>query len=112
MIRLTVLYNLPPETDEDEFVEWRLSQHQLAQGGIPGVISSSFHRVVERPGGDPPRYRFMTIADWADRESFERGFYSEPVQEKLRKDVESIRDAVFLVSEELSPDPGSGTDIG
>ncbi len=108
MIRLTVLYNLPPDEDEESFVEWRLSQHQLSQGGIPGVVASSFHRITDAPDGGAPPYRFMTTADWPDRASFEAGFYDSQVQAKMQEDVKRIRDAVFLVSELL----GSSRDDG
>lgn len=102
MIRLTVLYNLPPETDEEEFLAWRLGEHQESNMSMPGVIASSFYRIYGTWTGDPPPYRFMTTVDWPDRESFGRGFFDPHVQAKLRDDVQRIRDAVFLISEELA----------
>ena len=103
MIRLTVFYNLPPDTDEQEFVEWRLTAHQLAKGGMPGVVATTFHRIIDSADGKSPQYRFMTTADWTDRQSFEQGFYDARVQETLKHDLARVRDAVFLVSEQLSP---------
>jgi hypothetical protein len=101
MVRLTVLYNIPDETDEADFIEWRLTEHQLSNEAIPGVLATSFHRIYQTPGEAKPRYRFMTTADWADRESFENGFYDPNVQKALQQDLQRIRDAVFLVSENL-----------
>ncbi|MCA9903573.1 MAG: hypothetical protein KC547_06930, partial [Anaerolineae bacterium] len=30
MIRLTVMYNLPPGSDEEAFLNWRLGEHQAS----------------------------------------------------------------------------------
>lgn len=97
MIRLTVLYNLTPDQDEDEFLQWRLGEHQVANMSMQGVVASEFHRVI----GDGAAYRFMTTVDWPDRESFERGFYDPGVQAGLKEDMEKISDPLFLVSERL-----------
>lgn len=102
MIRLTVLYNLPPDADEEEFLAWRLGEHQENNMAMPGVIATAFHRIERTAAGEEPPYRFMTTVDWPDRESFERGFYNEKVQAKLQEDVKRIRDTVFLISEELT----------
>lgn len=109
MIRLTVLYNLPPGTDEDEFVEWRLNEHQLANASIPGVVETSFHRIDTMLDGLSPPYRFMTTADWSTREAFEKGFYDPVVQTQLKKDLKRVSGALFLVSEVLKSDrPAQG----
>ena len=98
MIRLTVLYNLPPGHDEEEFLEWRLGEHQSANMAIEGVVASQFHRIL-KDGDTDPAYRFMTTVDWPDRESFERGFYDARVQADLKENLEKISDPLFLVSE-------------
>jgi hypothetical protein len=98
VIRLTVLYNLPPGQDEEEFVEWRLGEHQSANMSIEGVVASQFHRILE---DGEPAYRFMTTVDWPDRESFERGFYNPQVQADLEVNLKKISDPLFLVSESL-----------
>ena len=87
MIRLTVLYNLPPDQDEDEFLEWRLGEHQSANMSIEGVIASEFHKVLSDAAGAAPAYSFLTTLDWPDRESFEKGFYDTRVQGDLRPSV-------------------------
>ena|SRR5947209_328904 len=102
MIRLTVLYNLPPEADEDEFLRWRLGEHQASNAGIAGVAHTDFARSVEAwPANASPVYRFITTADWPDWDSFQAGFYAAEVQAKLQEDAKLMRDAVFLVSEIL-----------
>ncbi|MGB1288258.1 MAG: antibiotic biosynthesis monooxygenase [Aggregatilineales bacterium] len=102
MIRLTVMYNLPEGTDEDEFLRWRLTEHQAENAGMPGVIRTDFARIENAlPGHTPPQHRFMTIAEWADRESFEAAFMTEAAQADLKNDLDRIRDAVFMVSEIL-----------
>jgi hypothetical protein len=98
LIRLTVLYNLPPGQDEEEFLEWRLGEHQSANMAIEGVTASQFHRMLE-DGDAEPAYRFMTTVDWPDRESFERGFYNPQVQTDLKENLKKISDPLFLVSE-------------
>lgn len=102
MIRLTVLYNLAPDVDEAEFLRWRLTEHQEANLSIPGVIRTDFARIDEAwPPGTTPPYRFMTTADWPDRESFQKGFYDAEVQAGLQENVKLLRDPVFLISEIL-----------
>jgi len=49
VIRLTVLYNLPPGSDEEEFLRWRLGEHQEANASMPGVLRTDFGQVTESP---------------------------------------------------------------
>jgi len=109
VIRLTVLYNLPEDSNEEEFLAWRLGEHQTANAGMPGVMHTDFARVVEEwPGSVVPRHRFMTTVDWPDRESFEVAFRNEHAQSKLEDDVKRIRDFEFYISEILiSESPGA-----
>lgn len=110
MIRLTVLYNLPEGSDEAAFLAWRLGEHQAENAGMAGVIRTDFARIDHTlPRGTPPPHRFMTTADWADWESFEASFYDPEAQKKLQKDMERIRDAVFLISEILTETRNTGT---
>lgn len=110
MLRLTVLYNLPPGSDEDAFVRWRLTDHQGANAAIPGVVRTDFARINEAwPSDEPPPYRFMTILEWADRASFERGFYDPSVQTDLRDNLSKIADPMFLISEILTETSTGGT---
>jgi hypothetical protein len=37
MIRLTVLYNLPDGADEEQFLSWRLTDHQQTNESMPGI---------------------------------------------------------------------------
>ena len=103
MIRLTILYNLPPGSDEDAFLRWRLAEHQASNASVGGVLRTDFSRVDEQwPGAHKPPYRFMTTVDFADRQSFEAGFLSEPAQAKLEEDLKRVADPLFLVSEVLT----------
>ncbi len=73
MIRLTVLYNLAADQDEEAFLNWRLGEHQQENASQPGVLYTDFALVQGAwPDGAPVPYRFMTIADWPDMESFPR----------------------------------------
>ncbi len=55
MFKLTVLYNLPPEMDPDEFFRWRTTTHQEENAGMPGVVKTDFYVAVDEPDGTPPR---------------------------------------------------------
>jgi hypothetical protein len=105
MIRLTILYNLPPDADEAEFLRWRLGEHQQENASVPGVVRTDFSRIDEQwtLAGVQPRapYRFMTVVDFPDRASFEAGLLSEEAQAKLRQDIKSIDAPLFLISEVL-----------
>lgn len=103
MIRLTVLYNLAPDQDEQTFLAWRLGEHQQENASQPGVLHTDFGMAVGAwPDGAPIPYRFMTTADWPDMESFRAAFYSDEQQESLRANRPVMGDAIFLVTEILT----------
>lgn len=108
MIKVTVLYNLPPGTDEEEFVRWRTTVHHSANVARPGVIRSDFYRVIgtpmvgpDRPASDAPPYRFMTESWWPDLESFRRSWEDPAEQARLIPAFARIADPLCLVSEEI-----------
>ena len=71
MIKITVLYNLPPSSNKREYIQWRLTEHQKKNASIPGVIRSDFSRAEESwPEGSTPKYRYRTNIYWPDYESF------------------------------------------
>jgi hypothetical protein len=105
MIRLTVLYNLTPGSDEDAFLEWRLGEHQKDNASMPYVVRTDFGRVDEAwtpaDSAAKPPYRFMTVMEWPDRAAYEASFLEEGAQAKLREDIKRLSDPIFLVSEIL-----------
>ena len=102
MVRLTVLYNLSPDTDEEGFLKWRLTEHQDANLAIEGVVRTDFSRIDKAwPEGTNPPYRFMTTLDWPDMESFKKGFYDPEVQASLGENLKMLSNPVFLISEIL-----------
>ena len=102
MIRLTVLYNLAAHMDEQEFLKWRLTEHQSSNLAIGGVIRADFARIDSAwPSDVKPAYRFMTTLDWPDNKSFLEGFYAPEVQSSLKKNLEMLSDPVYLISEIL-----------
>lgn len=109
MIRLTIMYNLPEGTDEAEFLRWRLGEHQQANASAEGVLRTDFARVYESWTPDAlratPPYRFMTVAEWPDRESFEAFFYNPKTLAELDEDSKRIPGAVFMISEILTSTP-------
>ena len=101
MIKLTVIYTLPPGADHDEFLKWRTGEHQRDNMSMPGVIKSDFY-VVRRgwPGGDTP-YRYMTEAYFPDMETFEKSFFDPAYQADLAVSLQRIAEPLFLISEEV-----------
>jgi len=100
MVRLTVLYNLAADQDEEAFLHWRLGEHQRENATQPGVLYTDFGLVQGAwPDGAPVPYRFMTIADWPDMESFRAAFYEPGMQADMFKNLPMLADPIFLVSE-------------
>ena len=103
MIRLTVLYNLAEDMNEEEFIQWRQETHQNYVESMPGVIRTEFSRITRSwPKDIAPKFRFQTIVDWPDVESFEKVFFNDSAQKKLKDDTEKIGDSLYIVSEVLS----------
>jgi hypothetical protein len=108
MIRVTILFNLQPHVDEEEFLVWRLNDLQKGNTATSGVVRSDFSRVDEGwPRDVNPPYRFMTTLDWPDKDSFAAGFYGDETQAKILEDIKILKDPVFLISEILSIQPES-----
>jgi hypothetical protein len=107
MIKVTVLYNLPPGTDEAEFMRWRMTTHHAANTNRPDVLRSDFYRALgTAPVGDlypagPPPWRFITESWWQDFDTFDAAWNDPSEQARLIPAVAKISDAVFLISEEL-----------
>ena len=96
------MYNLPDGADEDEFLNWRLNEHQQANESMPGVVHTGFARITDCwPKGSMPDYRFQTTVEWPDRKAFEAGFYDEGVQVELNENLKRLGDYSFIVSEVL-----------
>ena len=100
MVKLTVIYNLPPGADHEEFLKWRTGPHQKHNEGTPVVIKTDFYIVEKSPDGPAP-YRYITEAYFPDMETFEKAWYDPAYQAKLKEDVKRIADPVFLISREV-----------
>ena len=101
MFKLTVLYNLPEGTNEEEFLAWRTGQHQEENSTMDHVITTDFYRAFETQLGTP-RYRFITEAYFESLEKLNASFFSEESQAKLKKDSAGMTDSIFIVSERLA----------
>lgn len=107
MIRLTVLYNLPDGADEQQFLSWRLTDHQQTNESIPGVVHTDFARITNCwPEGSMPAYRFQTTVEWPNRETFEASFYNQAVQAKLMENLRRVGNHSFFVSDVLIDSSG------
>jgi EthD domain len=101
MVKLTVVYNLPPGADHKEFLKWRTTTHQQENMAIPGVIQTDFYVIKSAWKKDQAPYRYMTEAYFPDMETFEKTFYDPDYQAALAKSLERIADPLFLISEEV-----------
>lgn len=101
VVKLTVLYNLPPGADIERFLQWRTTEHQENNAAMPGVIRTDFFRAHATQLGRP-RYEFITEAYFASMQDLEAAFFTPDAQEKLQKDLEWTHEPVFLVSEEVT----------
>ena len=100
MIKLTVLYNLPPDADHEEFLKWRTGPHQKQNVQMPGLLKTDFYAIFDSREGPPP-YQYITELYFPDQETFEKAFYDEDFQARLDKSLERVADPVFLISREV-----------
>jgi hypothetical protein len=103
LIRLVVMYNLSDGADEGAFLDWRLKHHQNANAALPGVLRTDFARVVKAwPDQAVPRFRFATILEWRDMETFQRAFYAPSVQAELRENIKRLGEHEYSICEILT----------
>jgi hypothetical protein len=101
LIKLTVMYNLPPGADHNEFLRWRTTEHQKDNMSRPGVIKSDFYVIKTVWKRDETPYRYMTEVYYPDMETFNKSFFDPNYQVELAKSLERIADPLFLISEEV-----------
>ena len=101
MIKLTVIYNLPPDADHEEFLKWRTTDHQKENMSMPGVIKSDFYIIKSAWKTNELPFRYITEAYYPDMETFEKSFYDPDYQARLAISLERIADPLFLISEEV-----------
>jgi hypothetical protein len=101
MIKLTVMYNLPPDADHDAFLRWRTTEHQQDNLDIPGLIKTDFYVIREAWQQATLPYRYMTEAYFPDMATFRAFFFDTDYQDKLTEWLKLLADPVFLVSEEV-----------
>jgi hypothetical protein len=101
MIKLTVMYNLPPGADHEAFMRWRTTEHQADNVAMPGLIKTDFYVITDTYRRETPPYRYLTEAYFPDMETFRRSFYDPEYQAGLRESLKRIADPVFLISEEI-----------
>jgi uncharacterized protein (TIGR02118 family) len=106
--KITVIYNLPPGADEEEFVRWRTTVHHAANIKRAGVLTSDFYRIIgtppvgeERPGSDTAPYRFMTESWYNTLEEFRADWENEAEQARLVAAFTKIADPLVMISEEV-----------
>jgi hypothetical protein len=107
VVKLTVMYNLPPGADHDEFLKWRTGPHQEDNVQLPGLLKTDFYVIQDsREGPDP--YRYMTEAYFPDMETFENAFYNPNYQARLQENLKRIAGPLFLISIEVLTAEASG----
>jgi len=101
MVKLTVIYNLLPDADHEEFIRWRTTVHQAENMAMSGVIKSDFYIIQEGwPDKETP-YRYMTEAYFPDMETFRESFFEPNLQAQLKESRKTVADIMFLISEEV-----------
>ncbi len=101
MIKLTVMYNLPPGADHEEFIHWRTTEHQTENMAIPGIIKSDFYVIKEAWKREELPYRYITETYFPDMKTFQDSFFDPDYQESLAEALKLISDPLFLISEEV-----------
>ncbi len=101
MIKLTVMYNLPPGANHEEFIRWRTGEHQANNMAIPGLLKSDFYVIKEGWPDKTAPYRYLTEAYFPDMETFRASFFDPDYQAELVKALKHVADPVFLISEEV-----------
>jgi hypothetical protein len=101
MIKLTVVYTLPPGADHDAFLRWRTTEHQRENMAMPGVVRSDFYAVRRGWPQEETTYRYMTEVYFPDMTTFEKTFYDREYQAQLVGWLDRIADPLFLISEEV-----------
>jgi hypothetical protein len=109
MIKLTVMYNLPPDADHEAFVRWRTTEHQAENVAMPGLIKTDFYVITDTYGREDPPYRYLTEAYFPDMETFRKSFYDPDYQAGLQESLKRIADPIFLISEEVLSATAEGT---
>ena len=110
MIKLTVLYNLPPEADHEAFLKWRTESHQQKLTRLPGLIEAAFYVIQDYREGPAP-YRYMSELFFPDQQTFEKAFYDPDFQAGLKEDLKRIVNPLFLVSRQLIRHTLGGGDV-
>jgi len=108
MVKLTVMYNLPPGADHEEFIRWRTTEHQAENMAIPGIIKSDFYVIKEAWQQEELPYRYMTEAYFPDMETFRQAFFDPEYQKDLAEALKRIANPLFLISEEVISETAEG----
>ena len=101
MVKLTVVYNLPPGADHAEFLKWRTSTHQEENMAMPGILKTDFYAIKSAWKKEQLPYRYITEAYFPDMATFEKTFFDPDYQAALAKSLERIVDPLFLISDEV-----------
>lgn len=103
-----MFYNLPPGSDEGEFLRRRQGQRRDPVAAVAGVQRADFGLVTDSPlpgqarSPNALRWRFMTVAEWETREAFDSAFYDEGLQAQFGEIHSKAADVLFLVTEILT----------
>ncbi len=104
MIRLLVMYNLAPGSDESAYLDWRLSDHQASNAAMPETLRTDFAKVVGAawPADASPRFKYVTSAEWPNQAAFEAAFYEPTALKDLQENLKRLGEYEFLITEILA----------
>jgi hypothetical protein len=101
VVKLTVIYTLPPGASHEEFLRWRTGEHQRDNMAMPGVLKSDFYVVRRGWPQAETGYRYLTEAYFLDMATFEKAFYDPEYQVALAESLKRVAEPLFLISEEV-----------
>ena len=111
MWKLTVMYDLLPGANHEEFVKWRTTDHQKENMSSPGVLRSDFYIVEEGWPDKEPLQRYITELYYPDEETLRAAFFSDETQAKLLgpEGIATSANQIFLISREVVSEEASET---
>lgn len=113
MFKVTVMYNLSAGADHEEFMLWRMTEHQAHNAAGEGVVRTDFYVADNTPLG-APKFRYITEVYYRTRDDLERDFLSPESQQKIAAWISErqLTDFTAIVSEQYAETIADGCECG
>ena len=102
---MIVLFNLNPDENEDEFVQWMKDNDIAEVSKLSSVSEYNLAKTVGMLGaeGEPP-YKYMEIIRVSDFDKLGEEASSEAIQNVGAQFQKKIKDGIWLLSEQIAWD--------